>query len=116
MDESEQYATLIEIVSTKIASRVTANRLTDYLTGDLVRHHADKDLFAAFRRKLAPEDDLGIVLARLGEDHRRCTSMIKEISRVFTHTPAAGEVQLFPSQCGLLQVYARDLHIPYRGL
>ena len=101
-------AALLDIASTHVASRLVADTLTAYLTGELTTHHADEDedLFPALRRRLVPEDNLGIVLARLGEDHRRGTVMIDAIAKALTQNPAAEAVRLSAGECELIQVYA----------
>lgn len=101
-------AALLEIAGTRNASRSTADRITAFLTGELKLHHADEDesLFPALRRRLVPEDNLGVVLARLGEDHRRSDTMIDAVATALTQTPASDPLRLSIGECELLQVYA----------
>jgi hemerythrin-like domain-containing protein len=101
-------AALLEMASARNTSRRAADQITAFLTGALKLHHADEDesLFPALRRRLVPEDNLGDVLARLGEDHRRSKAMIETVAKVLTQNPAADPVRLSTGEYELLQVYA----------
>jgi hypothetical protein len=101
-------ASLLEIAGARKVSRLAADRITAFLIGELRLHHADEDedLFPALRRRLLPDDDLGLVLARLGEDHRRSEAMIDAAASALTRNPAADPVRLSSGECELLQVYA----------
>lgn len=101
-------AALLEVAGARSVSRSVADRVTAFLTGELKLHHADEDesLFPALRRRLVPEDNLGVVLARLGEDHRRSDAMIDAVATALTQTPASDPVCLSTGECELLQVYA----------
>ncbi|MBN8533416.1 MAG: hemerythrin domain-containing protein [Rhizobiales bacterium] len=93
-------------------SRIDADRIVAYLTQDLDLHHADEDedLFPALRKRAMPEDDLGAVLARLGEDHRRGAAMIEAIVDVLSHNPAAESVRIDAKTAEIMQVYAASEH------
>jgi hemerythrin-like domain-containing protein len=101
-------AALLRIASARKVGRMAADSLANYLRSALRSHHADEenDLFPALRRRLAPEDDLGLVLARLGEDHRRSDAMIDALSMVLTQVPSADPVRLSAAECEMLQAYA----------
>jgi hemerythrin-like domain-containing protein len=93
-------------------SRIDADRIVAYLTQDLELHHADEDedLFPALRKRALPEDDLGAVLARLGEDHRRGAAMIEAVVDVLSQNPAAEFVRIDTTTAEIMQVYAASEH------
>lgn len=93
-------------------SRIDADRLVAYFTQDLDLHHADEDedLFPALRKRAMPEDDLGAVLARLGEDHRRGAAMIDTIVDMLSLHPAADFVRIDTRTAEIMQVYAASEH------
>jgi hemerythrin-like domain-containing protein len=93
-------------------SRVDADRIVAYLTQDIELHHADEDedLFPALRKRALPEDDLGAVLARLGEDHRRGAAMIEAIVDALSLNPAADIVRIDTRTAEIMQVYAASEH------
>ena len=73
-------ATLQHFAEEASASRADADTIATFLTRDLVLHHADEeeDLFPFVRLRALPEDELGTLLARLGEDHHRSKAMVEE--------------------------------------
>ncbi len=68
------------------AGRGEADDVARFLGRDLDLHHQDEeeDLFPALERRAHPEDALGPVLARLGEDHRRCSPLARVIAAALT--------------------------------
>lgn len=94
------------------ASRAEADRVVAFLSHDLPLHHADEDedLFPALRRRALPEDELGAVLARLGEDHRRGEPMVGEIVALLSRTPADDPIRFSNEDRGVLQAYAAAEH------
>lgn len=73
-------------------------------------HHADEDedLFPAVRRKSLPEDNLGPVLARLADDHRRSDVIVEDIVAALAMHPERDTVRIGPGAGELMQVYAAD--------
>jgi hemerythrin-like domain-containing protein len=103
---------LRHLAERRFATRAEADSLVAYLTHDVALHHADEtdDLFPLVRRRAVPEDELGAVLARLGEDHVRCQSMIDGIVAALTARPAADPVRLDKPARELMQAYAAAEH------
>jgi hemerythrin-like domain-containing protein len=97
---------------TRQITRIDADRIVAYLTQDLDLHHADEDedFFPALRKRALPEDDLGAVLARLAEDHRRGAAMIEAIVDVLSLNPAADMVRIDTKTAEIMQVYAASEH------
>lgn len=100
-------AMLSQFVLTRQASRADADRMIAFLTADLALHYADEDedLFPALRRRALPEDDLGAVLARLGEDHRRQLEMAEGIAASLSRNPATETVRLDIAAVEGIQAY-----------
>lgn len=100
-------AALAALAQARQASRADADRMTAFLTADLALHYADEDedLFPALRRRALPEDDLGAVLARLGEDHRRQYALAEEIAAALSRNPANETVRLDTSSIEAMQAY-----------
>ncbi len=105
-------AMLTRFSETHLASRSEANRMIAFLTLDLRLHHLDEDedLFPALSRRLLPEDGLGAVLARLGEDHRRSEEMIDTIVDMLAQHPADDPVRLSTGACQLMSAYTCAEH------
>ena len=82
-------AALQEFAEVGWASRSEADRVTAFLTHDRPIHHADEeeDLFPLLRRRSVPDDNLGAVLARLGEDHRRGDAIVEDIVAALSARP-----------------------------
>lgn len=101
-------ARLRQAAEVRSISRIDADRIVAYLTQDLDLHHADEDedLFPILRKRAMPEDDLGAVLARLGEDHRRGARLIEAIVDVLSQHPAADSVRIDAKTAEIMQVYA----------
>lgn len=104
------FATLQHFAKEASASRAGADTITAFLTHDLVLHHADEDedLFPLVRLRALPEDDLGAVLARLGEDHRRSDARIEDIVRALIPRTDRDPVHLSKGLCELIQGYVTD--------
>lgn len=100
-------AMLSQFAQTRQASRADADRMIAFLTADLALHYADEDedLFPALRRRALPEDDLGAVLARLGEDHRRQLEMAEGIAASLTRNLATDTVKLDTAAIEGIQAY-----------
>lgn len=90
------------------SSRADADMVAAFLTQDLPLHFEDEDddLFPAVRRRALPEDDLGAVLARLTDDHRRTQPQIDEIVAALCRNPAHDPVRFKAPDCQLMQSYA----------
>lgn len=103
---------LRRFVETKQASREDADRVAAFLASDLSLHHLDedKDLFPALRKRLLPEDELGPVLARLGEDHRRSETMAAEIVALLTAVPATERVAIQKPALDMIQAFVAAEH------
>lgn len=103
---------LRQAAETRQITRIDADRIVAYLTQDLDLHHADEDedFFPALRKRALPEDDLGAVLARLGEDHRRGAAMIEAIVDALSLNPAADIVRIDARTAEIMQVYAASEH------
>lgn len=101
-------AALQNFAARKSATRADADRVMAFLTQELRLHHEDEDLdlYPALRRRALPADDLGVVLARLGEDHRQGDAMVDAIVRVLGARPAADPVRIDPQAGEMMQVYA----------
>ncbi len=89
-----------------------ADSVAAFLLEDLPLHHADEDedLFPTVRRRALPQDDLGPVLARLGEDHVRTKSMVDKIVAALTRTPSADPVRFEKADREVMQAYAASEH------
>lgn len=89
------------------ASRADADVIANFLTGDLVLHHADEeeDLFPFVRLRALPEDELGALLAHLGEDHHRSKAMVGDIIAALMRHPTEKTFHLSTSICRLIQAY-----------
>lgn len=100
-------AMLASFARTRQVKRVDADRMTAFLTADLSLHYADEDedLFPALRRRALPEDDLGAVLARLAEDHRRQLEMAEAIATSLSRNPATETVRLDTASVEAIQAY-----------
>jgi hemerythrin-like domain-containing protein len=103
-------ATLQHFAEEASASEADADTIAAYLTRDLVLHHADEeeDLFPFVRLRALPEDELGTLLARLGEDHHRSKAMIRDIIAALMQHPAEKAVRLSASTCRLIRAYVAD--------
>jgi hemerythrin-like domain-containing protein len=96
----------------KRATRAEADSVAAFFKEDLAAHYRDEeeDLFPLVRRRALPADDLGPVLACLGEDTRRSEDMIGEIVAALTGKPADDPVVLDKASCELMQIYATAEH------
>lgn len=101
-------STLFRFAGDGGASRTEADMVTSFLVHDLPLHNADEeeDLFPAIRRRAMPEDDLGVVLARLSNDNHRCAIMIDGIVKALSAWPATGPVRISPRDGELMQAFA----------
>jgi hypothetical protein len=89
-------ASLKTFATAKRASRAEADQVIAFLSCELPLHHQDEDLdlFPTLRRRLHPEDDLGAVLARLSEDHKRTELLIHDIIDALAAHPADDPVKV----------------------
>lgn len=87
--------------------RREAETVVAFLNYDVPLGHEDeeKDLFPAVRRRALPEDKLGVVLARLLEDHRRAQSVVGKIVAALSFQ-SAEVVQVNSAARKLMQTYA----------
>ena len=105
-------AVLRRFAAERQASREEADRVTAYLLHDLPLHHADEeeDFFPAIRRRAVPEDELGALLARLNEDHRRAEALLEEIAARLSREPGANRVRFDRPDAERFQAYAASEH------
>lgn len=103
-------AALQDFAATGRASRDEADQVISFLVQDRVIHHADEDLdlFPAVSRRLLPEDNLGAVLARLREDHRRSDILADAVVAVLSAHPNRKVVRIDATAREALQFYAAD--------
>lgn len=101
-------AALRRFAAERRASRAEADQAVAFLTQDLFLHRQDEDddLFPAVRRRALPEDDLGAVLARLDDDHRRAESTVAAIVKALAGRPADDPVRITAGTAELLNAYA----------
>lgn len=92
--------------------RMEADMAIAFLDRDLIWHHEDEDqdLFPLLRQRLMPEDELGVTLARLGDDHRNGQSMVQHIVSALAERPAANPVRLDTSTCDVIRAYVTSEH------
>ncbi len=104
------FATLQHFAEEASASRADADTIKAFLTHDLVLHRADEDdnLFPHVRLRALPEDELGAVLARLNDDHRRGEARVEAIVRALTLRTEKGSVRLSKGLCEMIQSYVTD--------
>lgn len=96
------------------ADRREAGSIVDFLRHDVPLHHEDeeKDLFPAVRRRALPEDRLGGILARLGQDHRRAVPLIDRIVGAFSlHDDPAIAIDMAASDAIQLYVDLENAHV-----
>lgn len=100
-------AALRRFAAERRASRAEADQAIAFLAHDLVLHHQDEDedLFPAVRRRASPDDDLGVVLARLGDDHRRAESAVDAIVAALAARPGDDPVRISAATAELLNAY-----------
>lgn len=101
---------LRRFAETGSAARREADMVIAYLDHDLPLHHEDEDLdlFPAVRRRAHLEDDLGVVLARLGEEHRQAKPTIREIVGMLAVRLADDPVPLRRTARQTILAYARS--------
>ena len=101
-------AALQTIAENKQASRQIADAIVAFLMVDLDRHHLDEEdaLFPALRRRLRPVDDLGVILARLIEDHRHTEAMREGIVEALARDPAADPVAVGQAAAELMVAFS----------
>jgi len=87
--------------------RNEAEAVVAFLNHDVPLDHEDeeKDLFPAVRRRALQEDNLGVVLARLLEDHRLAKPVIGQIVAELSCQPA-DVVKVSSAARELMQAYA----------
>ena len=101
-------AALRRFASERRASRAEADQAVAFLTQDLILHRQDEDedLFPAVRRRALPEDDLGAILARLDDDHRRAEHAAEAIVAALAARPADDPLRINVGTAELLNAYA----------
>jgi hemerythrin-like domain-containing protein len=94
------------------AERSQADAAIGFMEHDLVRHHEDEDenLFPILRRRALAEDDLGVALARLGDDHRRGLRMAADIVTALAAEPGQPKQRLDVQARELMRAYAASEH------
>jgi len=87
--------------------RREADTVVTFLSHDVPLDHEDEemDLFPAVRRRALREDNLGVVFARLLEDHRRALSVVDKIVAELS-VRSAEVVQVSSAARELMQAYA----------
>jgi hypothetical protein len=105
-------AALQRFAAAGFALRAEADAVVGFMEMDLHLHHEDeeKDLFPRLRRRALPEDDLGVALARLSDDHRRGLQMASDIVAALAASPAESRQRLTPQACDLMRAYAASEH------
>lgn len=84
-----------------------AENVAAFLNHDVPLNHEDeqKDLFPAVQRRALQEDNLGVVLGRLLEDHQLAEPVIRQIVAELSCQPAE-VVKVSPATRELMQSYA----------
>ena len=92
------------------AGRAESGKVTAFLTQDRLIHHADEeeDLFPAVRRRSLPEDDLGALLARLCDEHRRSDAAVAGIVAALSAPPDRDPIRIGAAGGALMQTYCAD--------
>lgn len=105
-------AALRATASERSIGRSSADRIVAFLTSDIVLHHQDEedDLFSALRIRARPEDELGAIIARLCDDHRRSDRMAGGIVDALSPLPAADPIEIELRQAELMLAYAAVEH------
>lgn len=97
------------------AERAEADQMIAFLSADMPLHHEDEeaDLYPALRRRAAPADELGPVLARLIQDHRNGERMADTVVDALGLRPAEDPVRIDLATVELMQAYAalEDRHL-----
>ena len=108
--QREVCAALQDFAAAGRASREEADQVISFLVRDRLMHHADEDLdlFPAVSRRLLPEDNLGAVLARLREDHRRSDVLADAVVAVLSAHPSREIIRINAAAREALQFYAAD--------
>lgn len=101
-------AVLRRFAAERVTSRIEADRMIAYLGGDLRLHHEDEDidLYPVLRRRALLADGLGIIMARLGEEHRRGAAMADHIVDALSATVADDAVHIDVAANETMQAYA----------
>lgn len=94
------------------AARAEADMAIGYLERDLRWHHddEDRDLFPALRRRVLPQDELGVTLARLTDDHRATERMVDDIVEALAAQPADKMVRFSAGAQDVMRAYAATEH------
>jgi hemerythrin-like domain-containing protein len=93
-------------------SRAEADLMIGFFDRDMPLHHEDEDetLFPLLRRRALPEDELGVVLARLGADHDAAAAMARDIIAGLSVDLAAGEIRLPAALRDVMRGYVANEH------
>lgn len=102
-------AALRRFASEGSACRTEADMVIAYLDRDIGLHHQDEDedLFPALRRKASPSDNLGPILARLGDDHRQAAPMLETIIAALSRKLADDPVKIRKSDRETMMAFAK---------
>ena len=97
---------------TRQIDRATADRIVAFLARDLPLHHLDeeRDLFPAVLKGVLPDDNLGPILARLGDDHRHSVAHVEAIVAALTAEPARDVIAIPPRLAEVMLAYATSEH------
>ena len=103
-------AALQEFADKAEAPRLDADKVAVFLGRDRLIHHADEDqdLFPILRRRMRPEDNLGPVLDRLSEDHRRSDMIAADLIAALSATPASDPLPVRPAAARAMRRYVAD--------
>lgn len=103
-------AALQEFADQAEAPRLEADKVCAFLGHDRLIHHADEDqdLFPILRRRMRPEDNLGPVLDRLSDDHRRSDLIAADIVAALSVTPASDPLPIRPATARAMRRYVAD--------
>jgi hemerythrin-like domain-containing protein len=105
-------AVLKRFAEAGFAARGEADAVIGFLERDLPLHLEDEDtdLFPLLRKRAMPEDDLGVALARLSDDHRRGERMAGDIVAALAARPGERRQRLDSQACDLMRAYAASEH------
>ena len=102
-------AALRRFSADRCAPRAEADQVAAFLDRDLALHHLDEeeDLFPALRQRAAPQDNLGLILARLVDDHRQSVPLVEAIVAALSRRAAEDPVRIARADRETMQAFAR---------